>query len=94
MNDASAGMKDWRIEQSESEQVPPSPVPDSFMLAAANACAGLWREAQAISNSALYAVPASWLAEREAAECLGQEYVKAFDEQSVRLKMNSKNVLC
>lgn len=80
MNDASAGMKEWRRAQSAQAAPVAVQVPEAVQQAGAAAVATLWQEAQDLANESLRAAQAGWEAERAEAEALTKQIGDAYDE--------------
>ena len=64
MNDASAGMKEWRRAQTAQAAPVAVQVPEAVQQASSAALASLWKEAQELANESLRAAQAGWDAER------------------------------
>ena len=58
MNDASAGMKDWRRAQTAQAAPVAVQVPEAVMQASSAALSALWQEAQELANESLRAAQA------------------------------------
>ena len=72
MNDASAGMKEWRRAQTAQAAPVAVKVPEAVQQASSAALASLWKEAQELANESLRAAQAGWDAERIEAETLNR----------------------
>lgn len=79
MNDASAGMKEWRRAQSAQAAPVAVQVPEAVQQAGAAAVATLWQEAQDLANESLRAAQAGWEAERVEAETLTKQIGDAYE---------------
>ena len=60
MNDASAGMKEWRRAQTAQAAPVAVQVPEAVQQASSAALASLWKEAQELANESLRAAQAGW----------------------------------
>lgn len=79
MNDASAGMKEWRRAQSAQAAPVAVQVPEAVQQAGSAAVAALWQEAQDLANESLRAAQAGWEAERIEAETLTKQIGDAYE---------------
>jgi chromosome segregation ATPase len=86
MNDASAGMKEWRRAQTAQAAPVAVQVPEVVMQASRAALAALWHEAQELANESLRAAQAGWDAERIEAETLNKQMADAFEMQKTELE--------
>lgn len=86
MNDASAGMKEWRRAQTAQAAPVAVQVPEAVMQANSAALAALWQEAQELANESLRAAQAGWDAERIEADTLNKQMADAFEAQKVELE--------
>ncbi len=86
MNDASAGMKDWRRAQTAQAAPVAVQVPEAVMQASSAALSALWQEAQELANESLRAAQAGWDAERIEAETLNKQMADAFEAQKAELE--------
>ena len=86
MNDASAGMKEWRRAQTAQAAPVAVQVPEAVMQASSAALAALWQEAQELANESLRAAQAGWDAERIEAETLNKQMADAFEAQKAELE--------
>jgi chromosome segregation ATPase len=86
MNDASAGMKEWRRAQTAQAAPVAVQVPEAVRQANSTALATLWQEAQELANESLRAAQAGWDAERTEAETLNKQIGDAYEAQAVELK--------
>lgn len=86
MNDASAGMKEWRRAQTAQAAPVAVQVPEAVMQASSAALAALWQEAQELANESLRAAQAGWDAERIEADTLNKQMADAFEAQKAELE--------
>lgn len=85
MNDASAGMKEWRRAQTAQAAPVAIQVPEVVQQASSAALAALWREAQELANESLRAAQAGWDAERVEGETLNRQMADAYETQASEL---------
>ena len=85
MNDASAGMKEWRHAQLAHIAPVAVQVPDAIQLAAAAGLASLWKNAQDLANESLRAARVGWDAERAEADTVSKQIADAYEVQAVEL---------
>ncbi len=85
MNDASAGMKEWRRAQTAQAAPVAVQVPEAVQRANSAALAALWQEAQGLANESLRVAQAGWDAERLEAETLNKQMADAYEAQVVEL---------
>jgi colicin import membrane protein len=85
MNDASSGMKIWRLAQTATCNPMPAQLPPSLQASCISSVNSLWIEATNIANESLRAAQAGWEAERANAEVLSKEMAAAFDAQTSEL---------
>ncbi|MCC8533910.1 DNA-binding protein [Xanthomonas phaseoli] len=83
MNDASAGMKEWR--RAQARPAPVVQVPEAVQQVASTAVLALWQAAQDAANDALRAAQAGWEAERQEADALSQQMADAYEAQALEL---------
>ena len=86
MNDASAGMKEWRRAQTAQAAPVAVQVPEAVQQASNAALASLWHEAQELANESLRAAQAGWDAERTEAETLNKQMADAYESQAAELE--------
>jgi colicin import membrane protein len=86
MNDASAGMKQWRRIHTTNATSVAVQVPERVQQAGDAALAVLWREAQDLAHESLRAAQAGWEAERADAETLNKQMADAYEMQAVELE--------
>lgn len=86
MNDASAGMKEWRRAQTAQAAPVAVQVPEAVQQASTAALASLWHEAQELANESLRAAQAGWDAERTEAETLNKQMADAYESQAAELE--------
>lgn len=86
MNDASAGMKEWRRAQTAQAAPVAVQVPEAVQQASSAALASLWKEAQELANESLRAAQAGWDAERIEAETLNKQMADAYESQAAELE--------
>lgn len=92
MNDASAGMKEWRRAQTAQAAPAAVQVPATVQQASSTALAALWREAQELANESLRAAQAGWDAERIEAETLNKQMADAYEAQAVELQTAQERI--
>lgn len=92
MNDASAGMKEWRRAQTAQAAPVAVQVPQVVMQASSAALAALWHEAQELANESLRAAQAGWDAERIEAETLNKQMADAYETQAVELQADQGRI--
>lgn len=85
MNDASAGMKEWRRAQTAQASPVAVLVPEAVQQASSAALAALWHEAQELANESLRAAQAGWDAERAEADTLNKQMADAYEDQATEL---------
>lgn len=85
MNDASAGMKEWRRAQTAQAAPVAVQVPEAVQQASSAALSALWQEAQELANESLRAAQAGWDAERIEADTLNKQMADAYEAQAVEL---------
>lgn len=85
MNDASAGMKEWRRAQTAQAAPVAVQVPEVVQQASSAALAALWREAQELANESLRAAQAGWDAERVEADTINKQMADAYEGQAAEL---------
>jgi colicin import membrane protein len=86
MNDASSGMKVWRLAQTSTCNPMPAQLPSELQASCISSLNSLWTEATNIANESLRAAQAGWEAERANAEVLSKEMAAAFDTQTTELE--------
>lgn len=92
MNDASAGMKQWRYVHT-AKVVPVVQVPERVQQAGGTALAVLWREAQELAHESLRAAQAGWEVERGDAETLNKQMADAYEAQAAELDATQAGVV-
>lgn len=92
MNDASAGMKEWRRAQTAQAAPVAVQVPEAVMQASSAALAALWQEAQELANESLRAAQAGWDAERIEADTLNKQMADAFEAQKAELEAGQAKI--
>ena len=93
MNDASAGMKEWRRAQTAQAAPVAVQVPEVVQQASGAALAALWREAQELANESLRAAQAGWDAERIEADTLNKEMADAYEVQAAELETAQSEIV-
>lgn len=86
MNDASAGMKEWRRAQTAQAAPVAVQVPVAVQQASSAALSALWHEAQELANESLRAAQAGWDAERIEADTLNKQMADAYEAQAAELE--------
>lgn len=86
MNDASGGMKAWRLAQTSTCTPIPEQLPPALQSSCITSLNGLWLEATSLANEALRAAQAGWEAERANGDALSKEMAAAFDAQTSELE--------
>lgn len=86
MNDASAGMKQWRHIHTVKVVPVLVQVPERVQQAGGTALAMLWQEAQELAHESLRAAQAGWEVERVDAETLNKQMADAYEVQAVELE--------
>jgi colicin import membrane protein len=86
MNDASSGMKVWRLAQTSTCSPMPAQLPPELQASCMSSLSGLWTEATNLANESLRAAQLGWEAERANAETLAKEMAAAFDIQTSELE--------
>lgn len=86
MNDASAGMREWRRQRTAQAAPLAVQVPDAVQQAGNQAVAALWQAAQALANESLQAAQAGWDRERNELEAVRGELADAFEAQARELE--------
>lgn len=82
MNDASAGMREWRRQKTAQVAPVAVQVPEAVQQAGNQAVAVLWHAAQELANASLLSAQAGWEAERAELEVMRQELVDAYEAQA------------
>jgi hypothetical protein len=85
MNDASAGMKEWRRVQSASASFVLPSLPSDLQAHGLSVLTKFWDEANKYATESLLAAQNGWETERHEAEELGRQMAVAYDLQSVQL---------
>ncbi len=85
MNDASAGMKEWRRAQTAQAIPVAVHIPEAVQQAGNAALSALWQAAQELSNECLRAAQAGWDAERIEADTLNKQMADAYEAQAAEL---------
>lgn len=86
MNDASAGMREWRREKTRQVAPVAITIPEAVQASGQALLAALWKTAQDTANESLRTAQAGWEIERTEAESLNQQLSDAFDEQAHELE--------
>lgn len=81
MNDASAGMKEWRRSQTATANPVPAQLPAELQGSCLAALTCLWKEATNLANENLRIAQVGWEAERAEAEELSRQMAAAYDAQ-------------
>lgn len=79
MNDASAGMREWRRAHTVQAGMAASSVPDKIRDAGLAALAGVWNEAQVLAGESLRLAHLAWETERAEAETLARQMADAYE---------------
>lgn len=79
MNDASAGMREWRRAHTVQAGMAATSVPDKIRDAGLAALAGVWNEAQALAGESLRLAHLAWETERGEAETLARQMADAYE---------------
>lgn len=79
MNDASAGMREWRRAHTVQAGMAATSVPDKIRDAGLAAMAGVWNEAQALAGESLRLAHIAWESERGEAETLARQMADAYE---------------
>jgi len=79
MNDASAGMREWRRAHTVQSGMAATSVPDKVRDAGLAALAGVWNEAQALAGESLRLAHMAWDIERGEAETLARQMADAYE---------------
>ncbi|WP_017160887.1 DNA-binding protein, partial [Xanthomonas phaseoli] len=86
MNDASAGMKEWRRAQTAQAAPIAVQVPEAVQQLHSQGLAALWQAAIDQANESLRAAQAGWEAERAELDALNKQLGDAYDAQAVELE--------
>ncbi len=93
MNDANAGMKEWRMEQKKTQVTSVAvEVPETVRLSASTAIASLWQEAQDLANESLRAAQAGWDADKLEIDTLNKQMAEAYDGVKAELETTREEV--
>ncbi|WP_426107459.1 DNA-binding protein [Massilia sp. TSP1-1-2] len=92
MNDASAGMKEWRRAQTTRVAPVAVQIPETVQNASALALATLWHEAQELANESLRAAQIGWEAERIEAQTLNMQIGDAYEALSLNFDAAQQDV--
>ncbi|MCL6486922.1 MAG: DNA-binding protein [Janthinobacterium lividum] len=79
MNDASAGMREWRRAHTVQANAAAVAVPEKVRDAGMAALAGVWSEAQALAGESLHIAQSAWDAERTESEVLARQMADAYE---------------
>jgi chromosome segregation ATPase len=79
MNDACAGMKEWRRKQGPRVAVPAEEMPPQLQHEQTVALESLWRTSVALANEALIAAQSTWQLERVETEAMINEMANAYE---------------
>ncbi|MEG1055350.1 MAG: DNA-binding protein [Janthinobacterium sp.] len=86
MNDASAGMREWRRAHTVQAGMAATSVPEKIREAGLAALAGIWNEAQGLAGESLRMAQAAWEAERGEAETLARQMADAYEVLEAELR--------
>ena len=86
MNDASAGMKEWRRTQTAQAAPVAVLVPEAVQQASSAALVALWQGAQDLANESLRAAQAGWDSERAEADTLTKQMADAYEALATELE--------
>jgi colicin import membrane protein len=86
MNDASAGMKEWRRAQTATAGPVVGQLPAELQGSCIAVLSGLWKEATSQANENLRTAQAGWEAERAESEELSRQLAAAYDAQTGELE--------
>ncbi|AKK65862.1 chromosome segregation protein SMC [Xanthomonas oryzae pv. oryzicola] len=86
MNDASAGMKEWRRAQTAQAAPIAVQVPEAVQQLHSQGLAALWQAAVDQANESLRAAQAGWEAERAELDALNRQLGEAYDAQTGELE--------
>lgn len=93
MNDASAGMKEWRRAQTAQATPVVVQVPDAVQQAASIALATLWKVAQELANESRRVAQTGWDAERAEADTLNKQMADAYEVQAAELEVAQAGIV-
>ena len=79
MNDASAGMREWRRAHTVQAGMAATSVPDKIRDAGLAALADVWNEAQALAGESLRLAHMAWETERGETETLSRQMADAYE---------------
>ena len=79
MNDASAGMREWRRAHTVQAGMAATSVPEKIRDVGLAALAGVWNEAQALAGESLRLAHMAWETERGEAETLARQMADAYE---------------
>ena len=85
MNDANAGMREWRRLQMSRAAPVAVQVPDAVQIAANLALGSLGKTAQELANESLAVAQAGWERDRAEADTLNRQLADAYESQSADL---------
>lgn len=86
MNDASAGMREWRRAHTVQAGMAATSVPEKIRDAGLAALACVWSEAQALAGESLRLAHMAWEAERGEAETLARQMADAYESVLAELQ--------
>ena len=92
MNDASAGMREWRRAHTVQANAAAVAVPDKVREAGMTALAGVWSEAQALAGESLHLAQSAWDAERTESEVLARQLADAYEVLAADLQACQKQL--
>lgn len=93
MNDASAGMKEWRRAQTAQAASMAVQVPEAIQQANSAALNALWQEAQELANESLRSAQVGWDAERIEANILNKQISDAYEVQAAELNAAQDRII-
>lgn len=86
MNDANAGMREWRRDQMARAVAPSVQVPSAILQSQTAFLAEIWQSAQTLAGESLATAQAAWDAERNQLESINKEIAEAFEAQAAELE--------
>ena len=86
MNDANAGMKEWRRAKTTQAAPVAVQVPEAVQQANNAALGVMWQQAMDLANQSLIAAQAGWDSERLESETLNRQMADAYEAQAVELQ--------
>lgn len=94
MNDASAGMREWRRAHTVPAGMAATSVPEKIRDAGLVALAGVWNEVQALAGESLRLAQIAWEAERGEAETLSRQMADAYEAVLAELQACQGQLAC